>query len=94
MLDPRGTGCVRYGLEGQRPAPAQDNRVPSTGSHGGQCRGAGVAVHASDEPDRHRAEHALHAGSHMVGCWVARKTMTYSLPWPPITCSMAVSSVS
>jgi hypothetical protein len=56
------------GLAGQPPVPAHgpgQRRDPR--SRYGQGRLAGIAAHASDDPDGHRAEHALHTRSHMLG---------------------------
>ena len=50
---------------GQPPVPAQAaGQRPDPRSRYGQGRHAGIA---SDDPDGHRAEHALHTRSHMLG---------------------------
>ena len=63
-----GSRETGLGLAGPPPVPAQgpgQRRDPR--SRYGQGRLAGIAAHASDDPDGHRAEHALHTRSHMLG---------------------------
>jgi len=63
-----GSRETGLGLAGPPPVPAQgpgQRRDPR--SRYGQGRLAGIAAHASDDPDGHRAEHALHTRSHMPG---------------------------